>query len=259
MPRTPKIRWTKAQQERLMRAVRSFNAALGWARRRSPQNAEFMPETASYKALRQTITSARQLNNVVRRLMRGGKASAFELVQNAVGTITTKWQRREAQIVWNVEERRRSMARRSIEQSTGTAKGHMRTVTEYNLAPQRIRVDEMTAAQMKRAVEVSFERGSVNRYDRAVNLYYNYVDAMRAEGFDHKFPKAHAEITSIITEMADKDPSFLLSAYESHTDELSIEFVYDDLQYLSVRASAMIDAWREVYSEFQEKTGAVGR
>ena len=259
MPRTPRIRWTKSQQDRLMRAVRSFNAALGWARRRRPENAEYLPDTVSYRQLRQTITSARQLNNVVNRLLRGGKSSAFELVQNAVGTITTRWQRREAQIAFNVEERRRSIERRRLAEQTGSELGHMRTITEYNLAPQRIPVEQMTADQMERIADLAMERSGENDYDRAINLYYNYVDGMRAEGFDYEFPAAYREITGIIQELAEKDPSFLKYAYDTHKDELSIEFMYDDLQYMRVRARAMLEAWREVYSEYQEKAGVVGR
>lgn len=253
MPRTPRIRWTDAQVKRLDTAVRRYNAALSYARRTRPQDAEFLPSTASSRKLRSEITSARELNNVVNSLNRGGSASAFRLVQTRSGEVMSRWRLREAQIAFSVQERRKAVERkkRGLVNSRGEIKtGNMGTIAEYNLAPAQRTPADMTADQIDRLLNRNREASRVNEYDRALSFYDNYMEAMENSGFLMRFPETASEILNIIREIRENDPSFLLRVYESYDESLRIDFVYDDNLYMTLRIVEMRDGWRNAYSDW---------
>lgn len=250
MPRTPRIRWTDAQVKRLDSAVRRYNAALSYARRSRPQDAEYLPSTMSAKNLRSTIQSNRELNRIVNSLNRGGTASAFQLVQNRRGEIMPKWQMREAQIAFSVQERRKSVERkrRGIETDAGIKTGNMGTIVEYNLKPATITPAEMSADQIERLLNRAREATRENVYDKAASFYEHYMDAMATSGMTTRFPKASGEVNAIITEIMAEDPAYLRQAYESFNEALRIDLVYDDNMYMTVRMTVIRKAWREIYN-----------
>ena len=254
MPRTPKIRWTQSQVSRLRSAVASYNAALGHARAAHPEAAPYMPDTMSFNNLRSEVTSARELNNLVNRLKRGSHATAFALVQTNAGDITTRFELNEARIAFAVNERRKSMERRArgIQVGDVIQTGHMRELSEYNLMPSKLKPIDMTLEQLRRTVEVQDERGRSNKADRAYNMYLNYVTALNEAGFASDFPEQYRNIVSMIAEIAEEDPDYLVRMYESSNEALRIEFVYDDFMYMKVRADAIEEAVADAYSEWLE-------
>lgn len=240
------------------RAVRGFNSALGWAKRQRPASVEYLPDAASFKQLRATIRTARELNNVVNSLNRGNKASVFGLTQNKAGTITTKWAFREAQIAFSVQERRKAVERRKagIQTDAGILTGNMGRIQEYNLSPAKTRPQQMTKAQMERLAARYREQSRVNDYDRAVSMYDNYLRAMENVGFFSYFPVAAGRVAQIILELANSDPAFLKWAYDTYDERLRIEWVYDDQAYMTLRMATIKEGWEEIYSDWTARRTA---
>lgn len=248
----PPIRWTKAQEARLKSAVRSFNSALSWAKRNNPEASAYLPQTASYRGLRDEIRTARELNNVVNRLKRGGKAKDFALVQNDAGTVTTKWQLREAQISFSVRERAKSVERTRLgtQNAAGIRTGNIGTIVERNLRPSKIRPGNMTLAQMERIVEVERERTRKNRYDRAKDYYTNYVIGLQSIGANNVGDgTVYDEILTSLANIMRRKPSALADMFASGDEALQIDFIYDEYTVIETRLQYALDAIRRVERE----------
>ena len=255
MPRTARIRWTNSQVARLEKAVRSFNSALGWSKRKKPSSTTYLPYSASFKELKSSIQSARELNNVVNSLLRGGSADSFTLTQNKAGVITTKWKQREAQIAFNVQEQKKARERRKagIQTDAGILTGNMGRISEYNLAPAKIKPAEMTLEQMERLINRYREQSRINDYDRAASMYDNYLRAMDSVGFISYFPKSSGRVIEIISELAENDPAFLKWAYDTYDERLRIEWVYDENATRALRMTTIKEAWEEIYDDWLAK------
>lgn len=255
MPGPGGIRWTKAQRQRLDSAVRSYNAALGYARKANPGAAPYLPKTVSYKELFSEIETGQQLNRVVKSLRRGGRASAFDLVATDSGDLVSKWTIGEARIAFSVRERRKSMERRrrGIEVEGGIRLGNMRTLVEENLRASSRRVRDMTAAQLDRMVELGYEDAKRTKARRASDYYTNYVAGMQSMNYDFLAPDLFVRVASIIHEIMEKDPQFLIDVFERGDERLEIVWVYDDLTEFEVKMTTIRAAWESVYREYKSK------
>lgn len=232
--------------------MKSYNAALSYAKRQNPAGAAYMPETVSYRELRGEIQTARELRNVVNRLKRGGKAKAFELVQNQAGTVTTRWQQREAQIAFNTRERRKTMERirLGIQNAAGILTGNIGTIQERGLRPSTLTPSKMNRAQMERIVELEREQTRKNAYDRAMDYYLNYTTALDQIGANNVGDGStyHAILESL-SNIMEKDPNALIDMFWSGDDALEIDFVYDENVVIETRLHYALEAMQKVERE----------
>lgn len=214
-----------------------------------------MPDPTSYKELRETIQTARELNNVVNSLQRGSHASAFALTQNRAGVIVTKWEYREAQIAFGVQEQRKARERRKagIQTDAGILTGNMGRMQEYNLLPAKKGVADMTQMQMERLLARYREQSRINDFDRAVSMYDNYVSAMEKVGFFSYFPRAARRVQEIIFDLSENDPAFLKWAYDTYDERLRIEWVYDEQAFMTLRMGTILEGWEEIYADWQAR------
>lgn len=249
MPRSARIRWTKGQVSRLKTAVRSFNAARAWAEKKVSGISPYLPEKASYTELRKTIQTSRELNNIVRSLQRGSTWKAFDVTELKSGALISKWRKREAEIAFAVQERAKAVARRKAGIQIGDVikTGHMRTLTEYNLLPAQKKVAEMNADQISRLLERFRSQMRSTPADRALRYYENYKRAIDESGMSSSFPTAMGEVLRIVEEIGNKDPDRLVRIFGRDDEEARIEFVYEDLMYMSIRAWSVRDYWRKEY------------
>lgn len=247
MRRTPKIKWTRRQVNRLSAAVRTYNRAI---RAAGLDPMVSLPEV-TYQQLKSQITSAKQLNTIVNRLKRAKRKDAFHLVQTETGVVT-KYELRETRIAFSVKERRKSMERKARGIILGERYVGSKGLTYAELAPATVKPAQMTQKQRRRLLETEFIASAKNKYDRAGDMYSNYVSAMETVGMDISNPILFADIENIVNYAKDNEPEFLVWAFDNYGDELSIDYVYDDQQSMARRALVLRDAWDRAREEWNE-------
>lgn len=211
----------------------------------NPSAVQYMPDTVSYRQLRGEIQTARELNNVVNRLRRGGKAKAFKLVQNQAGSIVTMWQMREAHIAFTTRETRKAKERirLGIQNAAGILTGNISTITERGLRPSKLTASKMTRVQMERIVEQEREATRANTYDRARNYYLNYVTALNEVGANNVGDgSAYTELLNALSLIMEKSPQTLVDMFNSNNEALQIEFIYDEFQVIETRMMYALDS-----------------
>lgn len=245
MPRTPKIKWTRRQVNRLSAAVRTYNKAV----RDAGLDPDIAPPEVSYADLKGKINSARQLNTMVNRLKRSKRKGAMELVQTDTG-VTTKYELKEAQIAFSVRERRKSIERKARGLIIGERYKGSRNLTYAELAPSTVKPIQMSQAYRRRMLDLELKESGLNRYDKAANMYSNYVRAMETVGMDISNPTLFADIENMVNYAAQSEPEFLVWAFDTYGDELSIDYVYDDMQTMTQRARVLRNAWNNARREW---------
>ena len=211
----------------------------------NPSAVQYMPDTASYRQLRGEIQTARELNNVVNRLRRGGKAKAFKLVQNQAGSIVTKWQMREAQIAFTTRETRKAKERirLGIQNAAGILTGNISTITERGLRPSKLTASKMNRVQMERIIEQEREATRANTYDRARAYYLNYTSALNEVGANNVGDgSAYTDLLNALSLIMEKSPQTLVDMFNSNNEALQIEFIYDEFQVIETRMMYALDS-----------------
>lgn len=247
MRRTPKIKWTRRQVNRLSAAVRAYNRAVGAA----GLDPDIAPPEVSYQEMKSQITSAKQLNTIVNRLKRAKRKDAFELVQTETG-VTTKYELRETRIAFSVKERRKSMERKARGIILGERYVGSKSLTYAELAPATVKPAQMTQKQRRRLLETEFTASAKTKVDRAIDMYTNYVRAMETVGMDLSSPILFADVKNMVEYAVTNEPDFFVWALETYPDELSIDYVYDDQQSMARRAFVLRDAWDRAREEWNE-------
>lgn len=211
----------------------------------NPSAVQYMPDTVSYRQLRGEIQTARELNNVVNRLRRGGKAKAFKLVQNQAGSIVTKWQMREAQVAFTTRETRKAKERirLGIQNAAGILTGNISTITERGLRPSKLTASKMNRVQMERIIEQEREATRANIYDRARAYYLNYTTALNEVGANNVGDgSAYTELLNALLLIMEKSPQTLVDMFNSNNEALQIEFIYDEFQVIETRMMYALDS-----------------
>lgn len=211
----------------------------------NPSAVQYMPDTVSYRQLRGEIQTARELNNVVNRLRRGGKAKAFKLVQNQAGSIVTKWQMREAQIAFTTRETRKAKERirLGIQNAAGILTGNISTITERGLRPSKLTASKMNRVQMERIIDQEREATRANTYDRARAYYLNYTTALNEVGANNVGDgSAYTELLDALSLIMEKSPQTLVDMFNSNNEALQIEFIYDEFQVIETRMMYALDS-----------------
>lgn len=171
MSREHRISWNAAQRARLNSAARKYNNAIRREFRKNPIAAEYLPAEVTYSELKASITTARALNNTVNRLMRATKPEALKPVQQADGSITTKYERREYAILRSVRERKKS-----IERKRAAAPNH--PLAGVANAPDKRPIQGFSASQIRRFVETQSRLQNTAKFEIAQRYIENYMRAL---------------------------------------------------------------------------------
>lgn len=171
MPREYDIKWTANQRKRLDSAVRRYNNAVRRAER-NPLLPQFLPDEVRYKDLKASITNRRALNNTVNRLLRATRKGAFDLLRLESGDIVTRYERREAQILHAVNERRKAgeARRKGIDTSKP-----VETLAEAAAHPSKM---PQTKKGIERFIKNMSRRLYASDLDRMRRWKANYMKAM---------------------------------------------------------------------------------
>ena len=153
-----KIRWTKTQLARFDRAVKAFNKNVRRIKRRKDVGV-YAPETIKSKEIKQTITTARELNRVVKWLNEFAEIKGKpKMYTNPHGVTMTDWQRRKT----NADIRKENIRRRKE-----TEKLQKRTVYDEHGNP----IENASLENMKyENKEISTSPENVTSQESFVNL-----------------------------------------------------------------------------------------
>lgn len=103
----PKIRWTKSQIQRLKETVDAYNKNVRRVKRRKDVGA-YAPPTEKFSELRKQISSANELNRIVRQLGKFAKIKGKpDMYTNPHGVTMTQWSREKMRSDTLAENRRR--------------------------------------------------------------------------------------------------------------------------------------------------------
>lgn len=205
-----------------------------------------MPDLVSYSDVKESINSARTLNNTVNRLLRATRKGALNLTSVGDGGISTRYEVREFQIAKAVNERRKSLRRKKLGIDYGQTLGRMGTIQQNNLAPDTRTAANFSPVGLRRFIERANALMAQSSYDKLELYYKNYV-----KGLDTVFG-GYSEYDDIISSIADKiknmikdEPGRLMNFFESGDELLNIEYIYspeardDKLRYIR-------DRWAEL-------------
>ena len=113
-----KIRWTKTQLARFDRAVKAFNKNVRRIKRRKDVG-DYAPETIKSKEIKQTITTAKELNRVVKWLTEFAEIKGKpKMYTNPQGVTMTDWQRRKLNADIRKENIRRKKETEKLQKRT---------------------------------------------------------------------------------------------------------------------------------------------
>lgn len=205
-----------------------------------------MPDLVSYSDVKESINSARTLNNTVNRLLRATRKGALNLTSVGDGGISTRYEVREFQIAKAVNERRKSLRRKKLGIDYGQTLGRMGTIQQNNLAPDTRTAANFSPVGLRRFIERANALMAQSSYDKLELYYKNYV-----KGLDTVFG-GYSEYDDIISSIADKiknmikdEPGRLMNFFEAGDELLNIEYIYspeardDKLRYIR-------DRWAEL-------------
>ena len=103
----PKIRWTKSQVQRLKETVDAYNKNVRRVKRRKDVG-QYAPPTEKFKELKMQISSANELNRIVKQLNKFAKIKGKpEMYTNPHGVTMTQWQRQKMRSDTQAENRYR--------------------------------------------------------------------------------------------------------------------------------------------------------
>lgn len=233
MPRTNKIRWTKSQQEKLKKSVRSYNAKISRELKKNPQLEGGLPEKLSVRQLRKDIKTGKDLNQLVARTKRVFKKNAFDVVVNEKGVKTTKYEYHEVKLEVNRINRVRKKLREDADVSPN--KGTMGTIEDQALQPKPFNFNKMEKRDWEK-----FKKGT----RKMASDYYNSTRYSRYKENYIKALDILGEYGEPVKELVSKidDEKF----YKAQFDDpiLGIQFISDPLEAKLI-AEEIINHWYE--------------
>lgn len=241
MPREYKtIRWNKRQRSSLNSAVRRYNNAIRRAAKQNPELAEFLPSEVKYKDLKKGITTARALQNTVNRLVRATKPGAMELVKQDDGSVVTKYERREFNILKSVRERKKKQ--RAKEKNVAVPDtGHIGSKEQAEITPDKRKASEYSAKGLRRFLETQERIMNRSSVENARRYFKNYISALLSVfgGFSD-----YDDSIDLIQEKILKLASSNFGVLQDAIDEApSIEYIYDPV-LRDAKMAKILEYWK---------------
>lgn len=234
MPRQPKIRWNTNQKERLKKTVKRFNAKIEREAKKSNIASEYLPKKLSIKELKQSITTAKDLNLLEKSVQRAFKKDAFKLIKNEKGVTTTKYEKREVGI-----QVRRINLKRSYERKKANLtfeKGNTYLEKELALKPKPFNFKDLDKRNWEKYKETTAKLSRASYRDERLEMYAeNYKELARQNA-----PRVYELIKDLDAE----------EIYNARFDNptLDIEFYYDPIDQ-EAKNEFILDAWQETLND----------
>lgn len=239
MSREYNISWNENQRKKLNSAVRKYNNAIRRAVKANPAAAEFLPPEVSYKELKRNIKTRRALINTINRLMRATRPQALTLVRQNDGSIVTRYERHEFNILKSVRERAKSMRAKMMGVSR-PEKGRIGTLTQASLSRDDRKAENISAGSLRRFLETQEREMNRSNKEKVRRYYLNYMRALYTVfGGYEEYDKLLEAIQDKIMHMASTDLNALMTRLDMAA---VIKFVYDPIAR-DEKMKLLIDYW----------------
>lgn len=245
MPRESRISWNALQRSKLNSAVRKYNNAVRKAAKNSPLGVELLPAEVSYKELKGEITSRRALKNTINRLTRATRPHAMEFAQQADGSIVTKYELHEYNILKSMRERAKSMKAKRLG-ITQPPPGRIGNLQQAKLMPGTAKAGTLSSMSLKRFIRYQERELNMSSVDKARRYFANYQKALyEVFGGFGQYDDALEWLSDTIIKLAGEDFDALEQAIENGPD---IEFIYEP-QQRDYKLRLLIDYWGSLYED----------
>lgn len=226
MSREYNISWNANQRKKLNSAVRKYNNAIRRAVKSNPVAAEFLPKEVSYSELKNSITTRRAWKNVINRLTRITRPDALTLVRQNDGSLVTKYERNEFNILKSVREREKSMRAKALRIAQPEA-GRIGTLTQASLSKDTRKAQSLSAESLRRFIETQGREMNRSNKEKVRRYYLNYMSALYTVfgGYD-EYDELLEAILDKIMYMASTDLNALMARLDKAQ---TIDFVYDPI------------------------------
>lgn len=211
-----KIRWRQSDIDRITNTVRQFNAAITRELKRNPNFAAVAPERLTTKGLKEQIQTRQDFNRLINKYQRFyHDKTSRQIVTNAHGVQTTKWQRKETAIDLRVVNAKRAKARKKASAEKGT----LNAERSMNKRKRIIDFDSIHTQDSWNKIVKSVENESLSRYDRDEKILYygNYIGAILAR----------LNNPDIAKKVMKKKADSMIDAYYDNPD-LQIDYIYSE-------------------------------
>lgn len=242
MQRQPKIRWSKAQQDKLKRDVQRYNNKISREVRKLKKqgiDTDYLPTKISVKEMKKQITTARDLRNFHNQVERIFKPKALEKVINKHGVESTKYEVHELKL--KVNRINRARAKEVAERIGDTQNRELGILERENLKPKVFNFKNITKrnwGKFKESVDTqAWDKFRQAKYQRYKENYLNALD----------FLGEYAEPLKEIIGDIDEEEMF-----NAQFDDpiLEIGFISDPIE-LELRVEAILNHWSEYLGDEQ--------
>ena len=212
------IRWRNEDITKLRNHVRKFNAKITREIKKNPKLKEFLPERLNVNELRDTITTRRDFNNLIKSVNRFMDKKATQIVTLGNGVSITRWEKRELQYKRAAINNRKRKQRKIVGE---VPTGRPGTLEQYD------------ARDLKSITEVpkeSFEGLRTRLLRESTQSYWDnkqqQMIANWTQGLFNAFGESKALEILKATEKLDRKE--LLELIQTR-DDFSISFMYEDI------------------------------
>lgn len=236
MPSGSNIRWRETDLKSLSNAVRTFNAKRTKLIKQVPELQEILPQKASVKELKSSISTRADFNRVINRLDRFKKKDATKIVVTKEGVRTTKYQVREIQIQKSQINRKRAELRKKA--NVSTEKGTMGAIHKMNLQPKKSDYNKIPKANWNDFVKLMEKQ--------SMDSYYTDKEKIYKENYLKAIANVYGKNNSLYKFVKNIPPDILVSAYYDDPI-LQIEYVYPTGEDLDSQRENVLEHWKQFY------------
>ena len=212
------IRWRNEDIAKLRNHVRKFNAKITREIKKNPKLKEFLPERLNVNELRDTITTRRDFNNLIKSVNRFMEKKATQIVTLGNGVSLTRWEKRELQYKRAAVNNRKRKKRRVVGE---VPKGRPGTLDQYDAMDLKD-ISDVSATAFEGLRERILRESKQSYWDnKQQQMLANWT-----QGLFNAFGESKALEILKATEKLDR--SDLLELIQTR-DDFSISFMYEDI------------------------------
>jgi hypothetical protein len=242
-----KIRWKQSDEEKLKKVVKSYNAKRNRLIKKDLEYYDILPSSLSVKDLRKMLKegSRKNFNKTLKEYERFLRKGSEQIVENANGVRTTKWQKKEIENKVKSINMTRQAELERLKKIDPNIEGKphltMGNTSVQNLKPKKFNFDKIRKGKEWEKFVESVEKQAMEsytqgKYDEYKRRYLKAIDNILGEAGD--------ELKKIIETL---DPKFIYDAY--YKDPLlTIDYVYDPAEQKAI-IDVSIERWKKLANE----------
>jgi len=234
MPKKSQIKWRDKDIKELNRIVRNFNAKISRVAKKKPNQAEFLPDKISVKALKGRIGTRQDFKREIASLQRFSKRGAEKIEVTESGLTLTQYEIKEVKNKVRITNIKRAVERKKL--GVTEREGVMGQVTERGLRPKVFSLNKSQKEWEKFVQSLEREIGSNFKLEQLEKYKENYLN-----GLIENLGTKGEELATLLKDV----PAEKLFSNSVTNPLLSIDFIYDPLE-LETIIDAKIEEWTQI-------------